>query len=369
MGSDDDLLFWDDSEIWAGDDAMTKTKTEKGHAVNRKCMHMMGGRLCFCQFMQWIDSPKYHCHPQESMFAQMNNPKQDNVANAESLNVDNYMNEYDDYDYFENDIEELDEYYDDDAAAKMNEYDIELYDDEAWDDYEQEMNEGWDAESYFDADYDFNNIEYAYDYNYYFGQSDDEQEDEQEFEEFDNRWVRHKDEPLEMKQREHPQQQKYAEHNLFIYNNYDDDIEYKQKKYIHRNGDEEQEEESNENEDGLIGFDALIEINSHLFWLLSLFAVFFGILLCSALSYYFKKREQFMLEFIKQFGPGIISKGKYGFTPINVPLTHSDSDEDTQSDDNECIAAQNDVNENKKHKFIEDDSAHSADEFLSNQLI
>merc|ERR1712228_495202 len=99
MGSDDDLLFWDDSEIWAGDDAMTKTKTEKGHAVNRKCMHMMGGRLCFCQFMQWIDSPKYHCHPeQSSMFAgmgmmNMNEPnKQMKVAKAEIINFDDYMN-------------------------------------------------------------------------------------------------------------------------------------------------------------------------------------------------------------------------------------------------------------------------------------
>merc|ERR1712154_536516 len=108
-----------------------------------------------------------------------------------------------------------------------------------------------------------------------------------EFEDFDNRWVRHRDEPLEMIQREHPQQQKYADHNLFIYNNYDDDIEYKQKKYIHDDnvGEEQEEEESEENIFLLPRLDGLIEINLRLFWLLALCAVFVGILLCSVISY------------------------------------------------------------------------------------
>merc|ERR1712130_151650 len=90
-------------------------KTEKGNDVNRKCMHMMGGRLCFCQFMQWIDSPKYHCHPQESMFAEINNSKQDKISNADSVNIDNYMNEFDEYDdAIELYDEELNNYYFDD---------------------------------------------------------------------------------------------------------------------------------------------------------------------------------------------------------------------------------------------------------------
>ena len=293
---DSNNLYWDDAAIWFDDDDMSEQmedaktipaviKTEKGRDVNRKCMHMMGGRLCFCQFMQWIDSPKYHCHPQQSMFAGFSEPNEDkkvdkavHVAAAAAADDD--------------DDDELDNY-----------YEAMYVDDE------------WDAASYF-------------------GQNDEDNEDE--FAYFDNRWVRHKDEPSEMIKREHPQQQKYWDHNLFIYNDYDDDIEYKQKKYVHAREKEEDGEGDDESDDE-VGFDAMIEINSHLFWLLSLFAVFFGILLCSALSYYLQKREEFMLEFVRQFGPGIISKGKYGFTPINVPLTHSDSDEESAD---ECLSNQ-----------------------------
>merc|ERR1711902_474196 len=105
-------------------------KTENGNDVNRKCMHMMGGRLCFCQFMEWIDSPKYHCHPQESMFNELQPIKKE--QNEKKV-----------------------------SAAKLVDYDNEII----------QFDEGWDAEKYFDANYDAHKEEYAYDYDYYFGES------------------------------------------------------------------------------------------------------------------------------------------------------------------------------------------------------
>merc|ERR1712187_975288 len=109
---DDDNMYWDDAEIWSDDanaevqmeeeEAMkvnkvdvkkvSLIKTENGNDVNRKCMHMMGGRLCFCQFMAMIDSPKYHCHPQQqSIFGALSGMK---AYNAEDVDVDEYSDEY-----------------------------------------------------------------------------------------------------------------------------------------------------------------------------------------------------------------------------------------------------------------------------------
>merc|ERR1712048_234453 len=128
---DDDNMYWDDAEIWSDDaevqmeeeEAMkvnkvdvkkvSLIKTENGNDVNRKCMHMMGGRLCFCQFMAMIDSPKYHCHPQQqSIFGALSGM---NADNAEDVDVDEYMDEY----YFDDNANEHEE---EEASAKIDEY-------------------------------------------------------------------------------------------------------------------------------------------------------------------------------------------------------------------------------------------------------
>merc|ERR1719334_2828801 len=244
-------------------------------------------------------------------------------------------------------------------------------------DYQNQMDAQWNAADFYDADYDSesdaNDFEEdkedgftqsvdaahesdfgeMYDYSYLM-ENENENENEEEEEEYihglrhiDSRWVRHADDPERMVEIQHPQQQKWEEHNLFIYNNYDDDIRYQQKKYNHPAMAEEESESESEEDEWAIpvvwdGLDSYIEINSNMFWLLSLFAVFFGIMLCSMLFCYLKEREKFKRELSKQFGiPVMMQKcggekaGKYGFNAINMALSHgehSGSECDSYSD-------------------------------------
>jgi len=236
-------------------------------------------------------------------------------------------------------------------------------------DYQDYMDAQWNAADFYDADYDSESdasdfeekadVDAAhesemgemYDYSYLMDDYNEEEEEEEGYihglRHIDSRWVRHADDPERMVEIQHPQQQKWEEHNLFIYNNYDDDIRYQQKKYNHPAMAEEESESESEEDEWAIpvvwdGMDSYIEINSNMFWLLSLFAVFFGIMLCSMLFCYLKEREKFKRELSKQFGiPVMMQKcggekaGKYGFNAINMALSHgehSGSECDSYSD-------------------------------------
>merc|ERR1712173_483172 len=54
--------IWDDSSQWESSDEIT---SESGAKIQRKCLHMWKERLCLCQFLEWIDSPKYKCYPRD----------------------------------------------------------------------------------------------------------------------------------------------------------------------------------------------------------------------------------------------------------------------------------------------------------------
>merc|ERR1712228_440749 len=54
---------WDDSSEWESEDKIT---SESGAKIQRKCLHMWQHRLCLCQFLEWIDSPKYKCYPRSN---------------------------------------------------------------------------------------------------------------------------------------------------------------------------------------------------------------------------------------------------------------------------------------------------------------
>ena len=420
---DADNLYWDDADIWQRDQVGDEDEqqqgemeemssaavitTDKGRDVEKRCMHMMGGRLCLCQFLQWIDSPQYHCHPQGSFFDMMGPMA---AAKATNLDIDDYLEvEEDGYDHDDDDDDEderqegaarmpvhydgMSQYYDrmgpqwdtdpDEASNRKQfnaaeedysaRYDYGYEDgNEYGDDYAVEAEEAEitddffyhkfnDIQSQLDAEWtaaDFSNVDYhsaadeydfaksvdegyetsmdeVYDYDDLL-QNEEDGEMEEEFvhgfNHIDSRWVKHADDPDKLQEMQHPQQQKYSEHNLFIYNNYDDDITYSQKKYEHPQMEEEDAESADEwaipvHWDGLNSY---IEINSNMFWLLSLFAVFFGIMLCSLLFCYLKEREKFMREVSKQMGIPMMQKcggedyGKYVFNPINVALSQGE---------------------------------------------
>eukprot|EP01084_Bolivina_argentea_P000447 846_1 len=105
---DADNMYWDDEDIWDAEfedneeedvavREMNTITTNKGHQVARKCLHLMGGRLCLCQFLSWIDSSQYHCHPQQGVFV---DGFKGGVSSAQGidLNVYDYMNMYYDAD-------------------------------------------------------------------------------------------------------------------------------------------------------------------------------------------------------------------------------------------------------------------------------
>eukprot|EP01083_Nonionella_stella_P231852 818418_1 len=381
-----DDVYWDDDEIW---DDVSTVKTDNGHEVRRKCMQNMGGRrLCFCQFMSWIDAQRYDCHRTEPM------KEESTVASsAKGLDMDRYLDVY--YDYDANAIVDDDDdgpmnafdmslYYDvigpqikwDDNEANddvfdaiVDENDDILYDDEdeeeeielydemdsnfnaMYDELEHELNtinNHFNAKALYDADYDSVNKEYAYDYEYYFG---------------DKEWTQHEDDPKELKRLQHPQQEEHNNRDLFVYNDYNDDISYevRQKK----SDEDDASDESIPSTFNGIGFNinSLIEINPNLFWFLSVLAVFFGICLCSLVLYYTKKRRQFVKEFGNQFhqfaslSPTYDMKPlKYGFTPVNVPISHwnSDSDESNTNEDdnideiiNQCMKEESDASKSQ----------------------
>jgi len=55
---------------------------------------MIGGRLCLCQFLGWIDSPRYHCHPQQALTA-MGPPVAAEVKEKfKVFDVDDYLDDY-----------------------------------------------------------------------------------------------------------------------------------------------------------------------------------------------------------------------------------------------------------------------------------
>jgi len=385
-----DNLYWDDDDIWQRDTVMDaegdgvdpgKTAvitTEKGRDVDKRCMHMMGGRFCLCQFLSWIDSPQYHCHPQQSspFMAMMGPPVA--AAKVDDLDVEDYMemdmdtegddghdaggrhqeefaaveSDYDAYSSYENEQRYGYGYGQDDGGSEQSGYTVddrvegeaEITDDffyHKFNDYQSQMDSQWNAADFYDADYEDSGsaVEAVY---------DDEEEYIDGRHHVDSRWVKHADDPDELRELQHPAQQQYAEHDLFIYNNYDDDITYSQKQYSHPVA--EQEEESADEWGVPVvwnGLDSYIEINRNLFWLLSLLAVFFGIVLCSVLCWYLKERDKF-LELSKQMGiiqgipiihkcPGG-SDRRYGFHAINVALSHSqhsssDSDSDRSGDE------------------------------------
>ena len=52
---------WSSDSEW--ENVSKRIKTKFGHTLTRKCLHMWGQRLCFCQFLDWIDDQKYKCMP------------------------------------------------------------------------------------------------------------------------------------------------------------------------------------------------------------------------------------------------------------------------------------------------------------------
>eukprot|EP01084_Bolivina_argentea_P122195 216565_1 len=120
-------IYWNDNEIWdddmdsVGDMGGDKVgsaviKTDKGREMERRCMHMMGGRLCLCQFLQWIDSPQYHCQPKENIMFNPNKISQvkgDGNNNKISGAVDIDINDYININYYDDSDDGDDDGYDD----------------------------------------------------------------------------------------------------------------------------------------------------------------------------------------------------------------------------------------------------------------
>merc|ERR1719204_1892221 len=78
-------------------DDVAVIKTHRGRDVEKRCLHMMGGRFCLCQFLQWIDSPQYHCRPQQP-FDMLPRKDDDKGYAAAGLDIEDYVELYYDAD-------------------------------------------------------------------------------------------------------------------------------------------------------------------------------------------------------------------------------------------------------------------------------
>ncbi len=54
-------MKWDNNEMW--DEITPQVTTIHDNIITRNCLHLWAKRLCLCQFLNWIDSPKYKCLP------------------------------------------------------------------------------------------------------------------------------------------------------------------------------------------------------------------------------------------------------------------------------------------------------------------
>ena len=144
-------------------------KTDKGRDVERRCMHMMGGRLCLCQFLGWIDSPQYHCHPQTPFVGMMPQKtkkiEKGKVSNAMNLDIADYIDIYDDGDNDENEEfhgyaanNDMSQYYDK-IGPQIKLEDVKEEEDEKMDEFQARYNEYGD-------NYDYEQEEYVEDENY-----------------------------------------------------------------------------------------------------------------------------------------------------------------------------------------------------------
>eukprot|EP01083_Nonionella_stella_P068705 182630_1 len=147
QSTDDYDEKWQEDGEW--DRISKRIRTKSGHLMTRKCLTIWKKRLCFCQFLNWIDGKKYKCMPRTEA----------SDGFASDLQMDDYE-EYEDEDIYENAHQDYD---DKDDEEYTNAY-------EAYDDYNDEVYEGYNTAKQED--------EYAYNEAYDYDAEEEEETDE-----------------------------------------------------------------------------------------------------------------------------------------------------------------------------------------------